>query len=547
MSSGSFIANVTASSEGYESATIRLTIVIPPLGSVLTDWRRADVKLDNTPIFYDSKKNRVYFSIGAGFSSPSSFIAEVTYNSIEGYEIGIDRNEPVPSGAQVEFENLTYDSVHKMQLYKNSRRIEEVEIIFSNLPVVNIDARKIVDEPDEPGVFQLSSYEFAEIGVPANMGIEFRGSSSQAFTKKQYGLDFTDLPISPPGQASKQNQQFLDLRSDDDWILDASFRDTTFVRNLINHSIWNDLRGYAYIDSNGDEKGQASIRGYLTELILNDEYRGVYVLNEEVDRKLLDLKEVDVPIDDQGVQQWSLVDFTKPENGSVLYKPVTNFATFYRAQPNEVMRDFEVEYPDYAHYDPLQKFIEFVVNSSDAEFAAGIEDWIHLDNLVDFWLLAVVGSSADTLKKNYFVYKSGGGKFYFMPWDWDASYAMWWTGDFRSSLVNWWADDKNLLFYRLLTNPLTGFNALLAQRWEELRFGLLSIDSIVSRFEQYNLQVVPNPANKDSGPYARNKTRWGDSGGEGLDHPELREIDFLRNWLVQRHQVVTQRIEDLEK
>lgn len=409
----------------------------------------------------------------------------------------------------------------------------------SALPFIELNAPVIVDEPKNPGTFQLIS-DTQDTGV-LDMGIEFRGSTSQEFEKKSFGIEI----VKQDDPSDEMNVRLLDLRNDGDWILDASYRDTSFVRNIIGHDIFNAMRPYAYIDENGEEKGQATIRGYLTEVYLNGLYHGVYVLEERVDRKLLDLKKINVPEDANGNELFDQIDFSDPENGSVLYKADNNFATL--GNLNSARVDFEQDYPDIddvARWEPLEDLIRFITTSSDSEFISRISSIVELDSVVDYWLLMHVIADVDSFKKNYFLARSGSGKFFFAPWDNDASFNMSWTGARLDESVSYLELNENILFKRLIGLPQTGFNTLIKQRWDILRGNLFTQEALTSRFEGYHSLLDAKGQNGESAR-DRNLARWPGSGNEGANNPELGTAQFISGWIGDRLEFLDVQIANL--
>lgn len=398
------------------------------------------------------------------------------------------------------------------------------------LPVIELTADSIVDEPKSPGTFHLTSEAFSQDTGVLNMGIEFRGSTSQEFDKKSFGIEL--VKASDP--TDELNLALLDLRKDGDWILDASYRDTSFVRNIIGHDIWNDLHPYAFIDENGVQTGQATIRGHLTEVYLNNEYHGVYVLEEKVDRKLLDLKKIDVPVDENGNELFDQIDFSDPQNGSVIYKADSNFATLDFVDTARV--DFEQEYPDIddvARWEPLEELISFIADSSNANFIANIGNIVDIDSVVDYWIWVNVIGDTDSLKKNYFLARSGAGKFFFVPWDNDASFSMWWDGSRVDWTFAYWDTDENALIRRLTSLTQTGFNTRVKQRWNELRNTLLTHQALTARFQEYHA-LLDNQNENGESARDRNLARWPDSGNLGSNNPELGTADFISGWIGDR-------------
>jgi hypothetical protein len=408
--------------------------------------------------------------------------------------------------------------------------VYETADTVSVLPIIDLYAAVIVDdEPKKPGTFQLVSDSFPQDTGVVDMGIETRGSTSQEFDKKSFSIEL----VEQDDPTDELKMTLLDLRKDGDWITDASYRDTSFVRNIIGHDIFNDMRPYAFIDENGVQKGQAAIRGHLSEVYLNNSYNGVYVLEEKVDRKLLGLKKISVPEDANGNEVFDQIDFSDPENGSVLYKADSNLATLGNLATARI--DFEQKYPkikDVARWEPLEELISFITTSSDSEFIANIGNMVEIDSAVDYWLLMNVIADTDSFKKNYYIARSGSGKFFFVPWDNDASFGMAWDGARDTDSINFFQSDtsENMLLRRLFNLPQTGFIAKAKLRWNELRNTLFSQPALVARFESYHILLDAEDENGDSAR-DRNLARWPGSGNVDSGDIGLGNATSIGNWL----------------
>lgn len=500
--------------------------VEPPIES----WTPLDIRFNGLAIGEDTANKRLLAPLPAGYDTFQDFTAAVNYQPLAGgYSLAFNSDAPFSSGSTYDFGAVEYGSQVEVQLYRDGQFVDDYLLVFTNLPVVELEATTIVDEPKSPGTFTLNAGTAAlSVGKTA-MGIEFRGSTSQVFPKKSLGLEL----VKDDDPSDEKNVPLLGMRSDGDWILDAVYRDTSFVRNIVGHDIYNSMRPYAFIDSNGEPEGQAAIRGTQVEVILNERYHGVYILSERVDRKLLGVEKISVPEDAAGNELWDQVDFSDPDNGSVIYKADANGATLYNL--DTVSRDFEQEYPDaddIVYYAPLEALIQFLNTATDAEFIATIGDLVDIDSVVDFWLLTNVTSESDTLKKNYFLARSGAGKWFFVPWDKDASFDMWWTGR-RVGTFNRWEPDKNNLIRRLIELPASGFNTLVKARYNALRTGIFSEAELAARFADYNAAVVPVTGNSINAR-TRNFVRWPESGGEGVNDTELGTVDYISDWIVGR-------------
>lgn len=126
-------------------------------------------------------------------------------------------------------------------------------------------------------------------------------------------------------------------------------------------------------------------------MILNGDYHGIYILEEKVDRELLDLKKIKVPHSANGKPDWTQVNFSLPENFSVLYK--TDYAAwggsnpegvFYDYAPGDIQKNISLIYPkisDASNYPPLKALVDFISNTDNQTFSAQIGHRVNLKKL----------------------------------------------------------------------------------------------------------------------------------------------------------------------
>jgi hypothetical protein len=247
------------------------------------------------------------------------------------------------------------------------------------------------------------------------------------------------------------------------------------------------------------------IKGRLTEVILGTSYAGVYLLEEKIDRSLLDLKKITVP-KVNGKEDWKKVDFKLSANSSVLYKSAFGDRVFFNTPPTLLKTNFSQEYPkltNVARWEPLKGFIDFVAKSDDDTFIENIEKRIDFDSVANWWLLVAATQATDNYNKNFFLAKNAGGKFFIVPWDHDATFGLWWNGaaDPANTLVD--ASDNNLI-KRLTQFPEIGFNEKLKVRWKELsgKNGAFDKAKLLVRFNSYGSQLT------QGGAKGRNLLLW---------------------------------------
>ena len=157
----------------------------------------------------------------------------------------------------------------------------------SNLPIMVIstdidpDTNAPTDIPDEPkvlGSMQLiyrpdgsrnyltDSTNESFLNYKGRIGIELRGSSSQALDKKPYG--FTTLLQDGD---SNNNVSLLGMPSENDWVLNSLAYDPSMVRDYLSYTLASNMGNYAP-------------RVQYIEVIVNGDYKGVYFLTEKVKR-----------------------------------------------------------------------------------------------------------------------------------------------------------------------------------------------------------------------------------------------------------------------
>jgi hypothetical protein len=162
----------------------------------------------------------------------------------------------------------------------------QVAFTSSNLPIVviNTNGQTIVDDPKiiaDMGIIHNAPGIRNQITDPFNnyngkIGIEIRGSSSQMFPKKQYGIELTDI------NGDGVEAPLLDLPAEEDWILFAPYNDKSLMRDVLAYKL-------------GRDQGRYAPRTRYCELVLNGEYMGIYVLIEKIkrDRYRVDINKLD--------------------------------------------------------------------------------------------------------------------------------------------------------------------------------------------------------------------------------------------------------------
>ena len=368
--------------------------------------------------------------------------------------------------------SLRYD-----RSYPAARRGVNYQVHFTRLPLFTLTTEE--DIRDDPKVPVTIHYADATRTLTRTGGVEYRGNFALTLPKKTFDLEFSE------------EVSFGNLRSDDDWILDALYNEPLRVNAFVSHRLWLDQHRLYY--AGRDARATAGPGVSFAEAFVNGSYYGVQMLSEQVDRKQLRLKKRD------GAR-------VRGE----LYKgsdhlPGTDF-TSGQERPDhqsENWSGWEWKYPNEGGIDwnNLLDFHRFVTESSDEEFATGIAGRVRLDNVVDNLLFVNLLGMIDNSHRNVYLARYDDTEpYFFIPWDFDGSWGNSPRGVFIEKAGFWHANGLTRRLTKL--NP-DGFNERLCERYRELRAnGLYHPDSLIQR-----LHTAIATLRADN-VYARERLAW---------------------------------------
>lgn len=351
--------------------------------------------------------------------------------------------------------------------------LAQVDITSSNIPIVviNTDSQEIVDEyriVANMGIIDNGEGALNHITDPFNdysgkISIEIRGSTSQAFPKKSYGFETQDE------SGENRNVSLINLPEENDWILYAPYSDKTLIRNILAYRLAREL-------------GQYAPRTKLCELIVNGEYKGVYVLIEKIkrDKNRVDISELnpdEISGDDVSGGYIIKIDKQTGDSGPVWESELGGIY-------------FQYEYPKYDEIVPEQKdyikdyideFEQALTGDHFADPETGYRKYMDERSLVDFFLINELSRNVDAYMLSTFFHKdkdSNGGKLNMGPiWDFNLSFG---NADYRdafkihgfqvsSNPSSWW-------WNRFLED--SSFISDVKNRWYSVRESQFSNDSI---------------------------------------------------------------------
>ena len=381
------------------------------------------------------------------------------------------------------------------------------QLRFTFLPIVLLQGEFGYDYTE--GTILLSSPDNAATDtLPASL--KWRGGSTNTPDKhkRNYKVKLNE------------DKSLLGMRNDDSWVLDAGQADVFRLRNRVAMDLWNDMAHSPYY-INKEPAARNGVSGKVIELFLNDEYRGIYNLSENLDRKQMKLKKVK-----DGEVRGCLYKVKGYGYGN-MYDTVDLY-------DNHSVRWelIEAKYPDLQDNDTtdwstLYNALNFVTFSTDEEFEEHVEEYFDLPVLADFCIFAAALSALDNRGKNTFwaVYdKTKDKKLTPAPWDLDCTTGQEWAVDINTPDI---LIDIGLgVVYRLNEHNVLNFNDTLNCRYHQLRKTLLHTDSLISRYDYYYTLVT------QSGAAAREENLWsGDSDVRGDTICFKEELAYIHSWL----------------
>jgi len=399
--------------------------------------------------------------------------------------------------------------------------------------------------PDEPKIdAKLTITTDGQVVHIGDIGIELRGSSSQTFPKKSYGIETWDA------QGMDINVSLLGMPEEEDWILNGPYSDKTLMRNMLIYDLSRDMNRYAS-------------RSQFVELNINGQRQGVYVFMEKLKRNNQRIDISKLKPEDNAGEELTGGYIIKIDKSSTGYTLNNSFESAYSPSNSNLDQKirFLYEYPDKDVITSEQKnYISNYVANFEAALAAdnfadpieGYAAHIDVDSFIDFFLLNEVSNNVDGYRISTYMHKDKSEKLKMGPiWDFNLAFG---NADYCSGgETNVWAyrfnercpgDFWGVPFWwnRLLEDP--AFVLRLKERWSMLRGGTLSDNSILGKVNSYRTLL------DDSDGLQSNFNKWPSFGMYiwpnnfvGANYAE--EMDYLTNWISDRTRWLDNAIEGL--
>jgi hypothetical protein len=382
----------------------------------------------------------------------------------------------------------------------------------------------IVDEPKRPATMRLLDRERRD-DYNGPVGIALRGHSTLAEDPKNaYEVETRDAA------GDDRNVSLLGMPEDDDWVLIASYKDESLLRNFVAYSAARWLGRYAP-------------RTRLVEVFVDNSYEGVYLLAEK-----LKLHDGRVAVDDSGISGGYLLKMVSPDRApgeDYFTTPVRRQPIVY-ADPNR--SDLPYARADWIR-DYVNRFERTLYGDRFKDRRRGYRRYLDVNAAVDFVLLNELFRNRDTFTYSTYMHKGTGGRLALGPlWDFDHALGNYESrrqhSDAQFNLVGGWQHGASPWCERLYRDP--GFRSRLAARWRELR-----ADGLLRHIKR----TIDRGARQLAAAQERNFSRWPVFGTDEVypDDPRTgsppanhaQAVDYLKWWVVSRVQWIDANVNNL--
>jgi CotH kinase protein len=287
------------------------------------------------------------------------------------------------------------------------------------LIMINTNGQEIPDEPKITADLKIIHHPGTE-NTPSDAGnvydglagIEIRGSYSASLPQKPYGIETRDEA------GENLNISILGMPEENDWILLANYNDKSFMRNTLAFHLFEKMGHYAP-------------RTQLCEVLLNDEYQGIYVFTEKIkrDKNRIDIARLDA--DDNAGDSLTggyIIKIDYPDDASWksdYYNPNYYGSSVYFVPDYPKAENFTSEQYNYIK-NWIANFEDVIWGNQFSDPVTGYRKFIDVPSFIDYFLISELSRNMDGYKKSRRLYKDKDSKdprLYAGPvWDFDWAF-----------------------------------------------------------------------------------------------------------------------------
>ena len=303
--------------------------------------------------------------------------------------------------------------------------------------------------------------------------IKCQGTSSMVYDKKNFSIRlYKDEALT-----TKLKKDFKGWGPQYKFVWKANYIDLTHARNIVSARLWADcVRVREDFDQLPEllrtSPNLGAIDGFFIKLYYEGVYQGRYTWNIPKDPWMTNM--------DTTNEQHCLLCGENYESGcfraAALIDETDWTDEIHKVVPQSIITRWN-------------EVISFVMNSTDTDFKANLDNYIDVASIIDYYIFHYVCCGLDALGKNQVYITYDGQKWYATSYDMDSTWGLYWDGasivspayrmqqDYETGVhgtSNLLIDRLEKLFYQEIYN-----------RFQVLKNGPLSLPHIISRFEDF--------------------------------------------------------------
>ena len=321
-----------------------------------------------------------------------------------------------------------------------------------------LGSMKIIKHPDGSRNYLTDQNTSAYLNYSGRMNIEIRGSSSQAIDKKGYGL--TTLLAD---NINNNNVSLLGMPSENDWILNGLAFDPSLIRDYLAYNLYRQMGNYAP-------------RTQYCEVVINGEYRGLYLLQEKIkadSNRVNILKITTSDITGENLTGGYITKADKTTGNDPVAWSTVSYAGDNVNYIHDLPKPEAVTTQQDTYIHSQFTALQTAITANNSSLQNGYTTAIDVPTFVDFMLSNEFGANVDGYQLSTYFHKDRNGKLRAGPiWDFNLTLGndLFFWG-FDRSYTNTWqfsnGDNEGSKFWRDLFNN-TNFKCYLSKRFNNL-------------------------------------------------------------------------------
>ena len=320
-----------------------------------------------------------------------------------------------------------------------------------------LGSMKIIYRPDGSRNYVTDQNTQGFLQYNGRIGIETRGSSSQFLEKKPYGL--TTLA---DDNRTNNNVSILGMPEENDWILNSLAFDPSLLRDYLSYYLSRSIGNYA-------------ARGKYCEVIVNEEYRGLYIFMEKIkiDKERVNIEKMD-QTDNNGIRLTGgyIVKADKTNGDPVAWEMETNNGGSVQYIHDNPKPEFINSIQSTYIQSIFNRFKDDMITQNES-IKDGYPSDIDVPSFIDYMIINELSSNVDAYQISTYFHKDRGGKLKAGPvWDCNLTYGndlIFWGYD-RSFIDVWQfdnGDNTGSRFWNDLYKNQT-YKCHFAKRWKQV-------------------------------------------------------------------------------